>query len=30
MDLWYLVLLAALTALTWGFLRLCARLAPPK
>jgi hypothetical protein len=26
MDFIYLVLLAVLVALTWGFLRLCARL----
>ena len=30
MDLAYLALLAVLVALTWGFLRLCARLEKPK
>lgn len=30
MDFFYLLLLALLTALTAGFLRLCARLEPPK
>jgi hypothetical protein len=30
MDFIYLTLLAALVALTWGFLRLCARLEKSK
>lgn len=30
MDFLYLALIALLVAATWGFLRLCARLEPPK
>jgi hypothetical protein len=30
MDFFYLCLLAFLVALTWGFLRLCARLEKTK
>jgi hypothetical protein len=30
MDFFYLLLLAILVAMTWGFLRLCARLEKSK